>query len=73
MRRLLAALRPVGRAATREAQPAVLAVALTEAVASGPEGRAAFLEANGAAALLELLDSRQPEVSPMCRYSIVKG
>lgn len=38
------------------------AVALIEAVASGPEGRAAFLEADGAAALLELLDSRQPEV-----------
>ncbi len=62
VRRLVAALRPVGRAAQRDAQPAVSCVALTEAVASGPEGRAAFLNAEGAAALLELLDSRNAEV-----------
>ncbi len=62
VRRLVAALRPVGRAAQRDAQPAVSCVALTEAVASGPEGRAAFLNADGAAALLELLDSRNAEV-----------
>lgn len=63
VRRLLAALRPIGRAATRDVQPAVSAVALTDAVFSSPEGRAAFLEADGAAALLELLDTRQPEVA----------
>lgn len=62
VRRLVAALRPVGRAAQRDAQPAVSCVALTEAVASGPEGRAAFLEADGPAALLELLDSKSAEV-----------
>lgn len=62
VRRLVAALRPVGRAAQRDAQPAVSCVALTEAVASGPEGRAAFLDADGAAALLELLGSRNAEV-----------
>ena len=58
----MAALRPVGRGAARDAQPAVSCVALIEAVASGPEGRAAFLEADGAAAVLELLDSHSPEV-----------
>lgn len=63
VRRLLAALRPIGRAATRDVQPAVSAVALTDTVSSGPEGRAAFLEADGAAVLLELLDTQQPEVA----------
>jgi hypothetical protein len=67
VRRLLAALRPAGRASARDPQPAVSAVALTEAVAAGPEGRAAFLEADGAAALLELLDARQPDARPEVR------
>ena len=65
MRQLVAALRASSalRPAPRES-PVGAAAALVEAVRQSPQRKAAFLSEDGAVAIIELLSSRKPEVSP---------
>ena len=64
VRQLVAALKvnSAMRLATRERTPTAAAAALADSVRHSPQRKATFLAEDGAVALIELLNSRKPDV-----------
>ena len=68
VRQLVAALKvnSAMRLATRERTPTAAAATLADTVRHSPQRKATFLAEDGAVALIELLNSRKPDVSRCC-------
>ena len=69
VRQLVAALKvnSAMRLATRERTPTAAAATLADTVRHSPQRKATFLAEDGAVALIELLNSRKPDVSSFHR------